>query len=60
MCTISPLLYLSQFVSPFTGRIYGRHITGLFDHMQKRVAKLIKRSRSFGLYNVYYLLASLS
>ena len=42
MYTISQLLYLSQFVSPFTGRIYGRHITGLRYHMQERIAKLIE------------------
>ncbi|XP_067657551.1 uncharacterized protein [Haliotis asinina] len=39
---------LSQFVSPFTGRIYGRHITQLCIPMQKRVAKLIKRARVLG------------
>ncbi|KAL5962706.1 28S ribosomal protein S18c mitochondrial [Taenia solium] len=39
---------LSQFVSPYTGRIYGRHITGLCIPMQKRIATLIKRSRKFG------------
>lgn len=40
---------LSQFVSPYTGRIYGRAITGLCIPMQKHVAKLIKRARSYGL-----------
>nr|CDS23612.1 28S ribosomal protein S18c mitochondrial [Echinococcus granulosus] len=39
---------LSQFVSPYTGRVYGRHITGLCIPMQKRVATLIDRSRKFG------------
>ena len=39
---------LSQFVSPYTGRIYGRAITGLCIPMQKRVAGLIKRSRESG------------
>ncbi|KAA0199374.1 Mitochondrial ribosomal protein S18C [Fasciolopsis buskii] len=39
---------LSQFVSPYTGRIYGRHITGLCIPMQKRISKLITRSRQFG------------
>ncbi|XP_046341020.2 28S ribosomal protein S18c, mitochondrial-like [Haliotis rufescens] len=39
---------LSQFVSPFTGRIYGRHITQLCIPMQKRVARLIKRARVLG------------
>ncbi|CAL8099281.1 unnamed protein product [Calicophoron daubneyi] len=39
---------LSQFVSPYTGRVYGRHITGLCIPMQKRISKLIVRSRQFG------------
>ncbi|TGZ64618.1 hypothetical protein CRM22_006299 [Opisthorchis felineus] len=39
---------LSQFVSPYTGRIYGRHITGLCIPMQKRISQLITRSRQFG------------
>ncbi|ESO96880.1 hypothetical protein LOTGIDRAFT_231695 [Lottia gigantea] len=38
---------LSQFVSPHTGRIYGRRVTGLCIPMQKRIAKLIKRARIF-------------
>ncbi|CAH8852881.1 unnamed protein product [Trichobilharzia szidati] len=39
---------LSQFVSPYTGRIYGRHITGMCIPMQKRISKLITKSRQFG------------
>ncbi|PAA53229.1 hypothetical protein BOX15_Mlig024874g2, partial [Macrostomum lignano] len=39
---------LSQFVSPYTGRIYGRHITGLCQPMQERVAELVKKSQKFG------------
>ncbi|ESN99876.1 hypothetical protein HELRODRAFT_84013, partial [Helobdella robusta] len=39
---------LSQFTSPHTGRIYDRGITGLCLFMQKRIAKVIKRSRYFG------------
>ncbi|TNN13790.1 28S ribosomal protein S18c isoform 1 [Schistosoma japonicum] len=39
---------LSQFVSPYTGRIYGRHITGMCIPMQKRISQLITRSRQFG------------
>ncbi|XP_045190657.1 uncharacterized protein LOC123547540 [Mercenaria mercenaria] len=39
---------LSQFVSPYTGRIYGRHITGLCIHMQRQVAKEIRCARRFG------------
>ncbi|KAH3705372.1 hypothetical protein DPMN_080442 [Dreissena polymorpha] len=30
---------LSQFISPYTGRMYGRHVTGLCLHMQRRVAR---------------------
>ena len=39
---------LSQFVSPYTGRIYGRAITGLCIPMQRQVAKYIKRARLSG------------
>ncbi|XP_035751441.1 28S ribosomal protein S18c, mitochondrial isoform X3 [Egretta garzetta] len=35
---------LSQFVSPHTGCIYGRHITGLCDKKQKEITKAIKRA----------------
>ena len=34
---------LSQFMSPFTGCIYGRHITGLCGKKQKEITKRIKR-----------------
>ncbi|VDL18818.1 unnamed protein product [Hymenolepis diminuta] len=37
-----------KFVSPYTGRVYGRHITGLCIPMQKRVSCLIERARKFG------------
>ncbi|XP_030625614.1 small ribosomal subunit protein bS18m [Chanos chanos] len=43
---------LSQFVSPHTGRIYGRHITGLCSRKQKLVTKAIKRARSMGFMSV--------
>ncbi|XP_074084700.1 small ribosomal subunit protein bS18m isoform X2 [Macrotis lagotis] len=36
---------LSQFVSPFTGCIYGRHITGLCGKKQKEITKAIKRAQ---------------
>ncbi|KAM4673152.1 small ribosomal subunit protein bS18m isoform 2-T2 [Amazona ochrocephala] len=36
---------LSQFVSPHTGRIYGRHITGLCNKKQKEITKAIKRAQ---------------
>ncbi|MBN3283242.1 RT18C protein, partial [Polyodon spathula] len=39
---------LSQFVSPHTGRIYGRHITGLCGKKQKEVSKAIKRAHHMG------------
>ena len=39
---------LSQFVSPYTGRIYGRAITGLCIEKQKQVARYIKRARVTG------------
>ncbi|KAI4893191.1 hypothetical protein NFI96_018503 [Prochilodus magdalenae] len=43
---------LSQFISPHTGRIYGRHITGLCGRKQKEVTKAIKRARSMGFMSV--------
>ncbi|XP_044000143.1 28S ribosomal protein S18c, mitochondrial [Gambusia affinis] len=39
---------LSQFVSPHTGRIYGRHITGLCGRKQKEISKAIKKAHSVG------------
>ncbi|XP_051675550.1 small ribosomal subunit protein bS18m isoform X2 [Oryctolagus cuniculus] len=48
---------LSQFVSPFTGCIYGRHITGLCGKKQKEITKAIKRAQlmelELSLYRVY-------
>uniref|UniRef100_A0A3Q0SWR9 Small ribosomal subunit protein bS18m n=1 Tax=Amphilophus citrinellus TaxID=61819 RepID=A0A3Q0SWR9_AMPCI len=43
---------LSQFISPHTGRIYGRHITGLCGPKQKQVSKAIKRAQSMGFMSV--------
>ncbi|KAK3524175.1 hypothetical protein QTP70_021872 [Hemibagrus guttatus] len=43
---------LSQFISPHTGRIYGRHITGLCGSKQREVTKAIKRARSMGFLSV--------
>ncbi|XP_007606146.1 28S ribosomal protein S18c, mitochondrial isoform X2 [Cricetulus griseus] len=40
---------LSQFISPFTGCIYGRHITGLCGKKQKEITKAIKRAQKMGL-----------
>nr|XP_040026211.1 28S ribosomal protein S18c, mitochondrial isoform X1 [Gasterosteus aculeatus aculeatus] len=43
---------LSQFVSPHTGRTYGRHITGLCGRKQKEVSKAIKKAHSMGFMSV--------
>lgn len=40
---------LSQFQSPYTGRIYGKHITGLCEHKQKFVEKEILKAQRAGL-----------
>ncbi|XP_058973438.2 uncharacterized protein [Pocillopora verrucosa] len=39
---------LSQFVSPHTGRIYGRTLTGLCHKKQKEIGKNIRRARAMG------------
>ncbi|XP_043077487.1 28S ribosomal protein S18c, mitochondrial [Puntigrus tetrazona] len=43
---------LSQFISPHTGRIYGRHVTGLCGRKQKAITKAIKKARSMGFMSV--------
>ncbi|XP_051960313.1 28S ribosomal protein S18c, mitochondrial [Xyrauchen texanus] len=43
---------LSQFISPHTGRVYGRHLTGLCGRKQKEVSKAIKKARSMGYMSV--------
>ncbi|XP_068089627.1 small ribosomal subunit protein bS18m [Hyperolius riggenbachi] len=45
---------LSQFVSPHTGRIYGRHITGLCGRKQRAIAKAIKRAHIMGFMPIAY------
>ncbi|XP_074849787.1 small ribosomal subunit protein bS18m isoform X2 [Carettochelys insculpta] len=45
---------LSQFISPYTGRIYGRHITGLCAKKQKEISKAIKRAHVIGFMPVAY------
>ncbi|KYQ55386.1 28S ribosomal protein S18c, mitochondrial, partial [Trachymyrmex zeteki] len=40
---------LSQFQSRYTGRIYGRHITGLCKHKQMRLEQEITKAQSAGL-----------
>uniref|UniRef100_A0A673UK59 Small ribosomal subunit protein bS18m n=1 Tax=Suricata suricatta TaxID=37032 RepID=A0A673UK59_SURSU len=47
-------LLLSQFISPFTGCIYGRHITGLCGKKQKEITKAIKRAQILGFMPVIY------
>ncbi|KAM5272446.1 small ribosomal subunit protein bS18m isoform 2-T2 [Ctenodactylus gundi] len=47
-------LLLSQFISPFTGCIYGRHITGLCGKKQKEISKAIKRAQVMGFMPVMY------
>ncbi|KAJ8260913.1 hypothetical protein COCON_G00166360 [Conger conger] len=43
---------LSQFVSPHTGRIYGRHITGLCGRKQREISKAIKKAQHMGFMSV--------
>lgn len=45
---------LSQFQSPYTGRIYGRHITGLCKQQQVLVEAEICKSQSAGLMPIYH------
>ncbi|KAI5704591.1 hypothetical protein M8J76_010327 [Diaphorina citri] len=45
---------LSQFVSAFTGRVYGRHITGLCKEKQEMVEKEITKARQAGLMPYYF------
>jgi len=45
---------LSQFQSQYTGRIYGRHITGLCKHKQMRLEQEIAKAQSSGAYVYIY------
>ncbi|XP_059522562.1 small ribosomal subunit protein bS18m isoform X1 [Myotis daubentonii] len=45
---------LSQFISPFTGCIHGRHITGLCGKKQREITKAIKRAQIMGFMPVTY------
>lgn len=45
---------LSQFQSPYTGRIYGRHITGICKKQQELVEDEIKKAQRVGLMPIYY------
>lgn len=44
---------LSQFQSPYTGRIYGKHITGLCENKQKLVEAEIHKAQMAGLMATY-------
>ncbi|GAB0099254.1 mitochondrial ribosomal protein S18C [Sergentomyia squamirostris] len=44
---------LSQFQSPYTGRIYGRHITGLCKGKQTKVEAEIVKAQDCGLMPTY-------
>uniref|UniRef100_A0A3P8ZB43 Small ribosomal subunit protein bS18m n=1 Tax=Esox lucius TaxID=8010 RepID=A0A3P8ZB43_ESOLU len=43
---------LSQFISPHSGRIYGRHITGLCAKKQREISKAVKKAHSMGFMSV--------
>lgn len=45
---------LSQFQSPYTGRIYGRHITGLCKAKQEKVESEITKAQGCGLMGYYH------
>ncbi|KAL0281112.1 UNVERIFIED_CONTAM: hypothetical protein PYX00_002208 [Menopon gallinae] len=45
---------LSQFVSQFSGNVYGRHVTGVCEMQQNRIEKALKKARSCGLMPYYY------
>ncbi|XP_039712874.1 28S ribosomal protein S18c, mitochondrial-like isoform X1 [Pteropus medius] len=47
-------LLLSQFISPFTGCIRERHITGLCWKQQKEVTKAVKRAQIIDFMPVTY------
>lgn len=44
---------LSQFQSRYTGRIYGKHITGLCGYKQKRLEEEILKAQNAGTCSVY-------
>lgn len=44
---------LSQFQSPYTGRVYGRHITGLCNKQQQLLEKEILKAQAVGLMASY-------
>lgn len=45
---------LSQFQSPYTGKVYGRHITGLCKKQQELVEAEILKAQTCGFMPYYY------
>uniref|UniRef100_A0A2M4AUF7 Putative mitochondrial ribosomal protein s18c n=1 Tax=Anopheles triannulatus TaxID=58253 RepID=A0A2M4AUF7_9DIPT len=45
---------LSQFQSPYTGRVYGRHITGLCKSRHEQVEREIIKAQNAGLMPTYH------
>ncbi|XP_050073306.1 28S ribosomal protein S18c, mitochondrial [Anopheles maculipalpis] len=45
---------LSQFQSPYTGRVYGRHITGLCKDRHEQVEREIIKAQNAGLMPTYH------
>ncbi|KAI2806722.1 28S ribosomal protein S18c, mitochondrial [Blomia tropicalis] len=45
---------LSQFISPFTGRMYDKHITGLCEKQHRAIRTEISRAIKFGLMSPFY------
>ena len=44
---------LAQFVSPHTGLVYDKHITGLCEYMQREVVREARRAQKMGRYLFY-------
>ena len=45
---------MTQFVSPFTGRLYDKHITGLCEAQHRAVKKEVQRAQLWGLMSRFY------
>ncbi|XP_055526661.1 28S ribosomal protein S18c, mitochondrial [Wyeomyia smithii] len=45
---------LSQFQSPYTGRVYGKHITGLCKTQQEQIETEIVKAQNAGLMATYH------
>ncbi|XP_011491981.1 28S ribosomal protein S18c, mitochondrial isoform X2 [Oryzias latipes] len=48
LCNLNVDYKNTQFISPHSGRIYGRHLTGLCGRKQKEVSKAIKKAQALG------------